>query len=108
VVNFKDSGNRSRRFFETKREAETFVQQKTIELQNPGREGAEFPSSLRITASECSQLLNAARKDDPGGHRSFPHVPASLGEELHGIRSRCGVAGREARGRCEPPLASTI
>jgi len=57
VVNFKDSGNRSRRFFETKREAETFVQQKTIELQNHGREGAEFPSSLRIMASECSDLL---------------------------------------------------
>src|SRR5476651_2522625 len=57
VVNFREHGRRSRRFFETKREAETFVQQKTIELQNQGREGVEFPSWLRIMAGECNDLL---------------------------------------------------
>ncbi|MEI7775872.1 MAG: tyrosine-type recombinase/integrase [Verrucomicrobiota bacterium] len=57
VVNFRENGQRTRRFFETKRGAETFVQQKTIELQNQGREGVEFPSWLRIMAGECNDLL---------------------------------------------------
>jgi integrase len=57
VVNFQEHGRRARRFFETKREAETFSQQKTVELQNQGREGVEFPSWLRIMAGECNDLL---------------------------------------------------
>ena len=57
VVNFQEGGRRARRFFEIKREAETFVQQKTVELQNQGREGVEFPSWLRIMAGECNDLL---------------------------------------------------
>src|SRR2546421_8920485 len=46
VVNFAENGKRSRKFFETKREAETFVQARNIEFQNQGREGIEFPSWL--------------------------------------------------------------
>jgi len=57
VVNYRENGQRARRFFETKREGETFVQQKTTELQNQGREGVEFPSWLRIMAGECNDLL---------------------------------------------------
>ncbi len=57
VVNFKDSGKRARRFFETKKEAETFTQQKSVALMNQGREGAEFSSSLRVMALECADLL---------------------------------------------------
>lgn len=57
VVNFKENGKRARRFFETKREAETFAQQKNIERVNQGREGAEFPSWLRVMAQECHELL---------------------------------------------------
>jgi integrase len=57
VVNFLEHRRRTRRFFETKREAETFSQQKTVELQNQGREGVEFPSWVRIMAGECNDLL---------------------------------------------------
>jgi len=57
VVNLQERGQRTRRFFDTKREAETFSQQKTVELQNKGREGVEFPSWLRIMAGECNELL---------------------------------------------------
>ena len=57
VVNYREQGRRARKFFETQRAAETFVEQKNIELQNQGREGIEFPSWLRIMAGECNELL---------------------------------------------------
>ena len=57
VVNYREEGKRARRFFETKKEAETFVRLKTVERGNQGREGAEFPSWLRIMAGECNDLL---------------------------------------------------
>ena len=57
VVNFKEAGKRVRKFFSSKIEAQTFVQQKNIAFQNQGREGIEFPSWLRIMAGECNDLL---------------------------------------------------
>ena len=57
VVNFREDGKRARRFFEKKIEADSFAQEKSIEHHNQGREAAEFPSSLRVMASECSDLL---------------------------------------------------
>lgn len=57
VVNFKDGGKRSRRFFETKKEAETFAQQKKIEALNQGIEGAEFSTELRVLATRADALL---------------------------------------------------
>ena len=62
VVNYKENGRRARKFFETKTEAETFVQQKNTEFQNQGWEGIEFPSWLRIMASECNALLKPFEK----------------------------------------------
>ena len=57
VVNCQENGKRARKFFETKREAESFTQARNIEYQNQGREGAEFPSWLRIMAGECNARL---------------------------------------------------
>ena len=57
VVNCQENGKRARKFFETKRDAETFTQARNIEFQNQGREGAEFPSWLRIMANECNGRL---------------------------------------------------
>src|SRR5437899_2966927 len=57
IVTFREAGKRKRRFFETKREAQTFTQQRTVEFQNQGREGAEFPSCLRIMAGACNARL---------------------------------------------------
>ena len=62
VVNFKESGNRVRKFFSSKIEAQTFVQQKNIAFQNQGREGIEFPSWLRIMAGECNDVLEPHKK----------------------------------------------
>ena len=59
VVNFQENGKRARKFFETKREADTFTQARNIEFQNQGREGAEFPSWLRVMANDCNARLKA-------------------------------------------------
>ena len=57
VVRSKITGKWERKFFETKAEAETFVQQKEIELLNQGREGVQFPSWLRIQAQQAQDRL---------------------------------------------------
>jgi integrase len=57
VVNAKENGQRVRRFFETKREAETFAQIKNIEVLNGGQEAAQFPSALRIMAQGAAEQL---------------------------------------------------
>ncbi len=62
VVNYRESGKRKRAFFEKKNEADTFAQNRNIELKNSGREGAEFPTSLRVMAQECADALRAFGK----------------------------------------------
>ncbi len=57
VVNFKEEGKRARKFFETKREAQTFVALGNVKHANQGREGVEFPTALRIMAGECADIL---------------------------------------------------
>ena len=57
VVNVKEEGKRSRSFFETQGEAETFAEQKNIELLNGGIEAAQFPSALRVMAREAATTL---------------------------------------------------
>src|SRR4029077_17472245 len=57
VVRSKISGKWERKFFQTKVEAETYVQRKEIELLNQGREGVQFPSWLRIQAQQGQERL---------------------------------------------------
>jgi integrase len=57
-VNYREAGNRKRAFFETKAEADTFAENRNIELKNSGREGAEFPTALRVMAQECKDALS--------------------------------------------------
>jgi len=64
IVTFREFGKRKRRFFATRREAETFTQHRNIEFQNQGWEHGEFPSALRIIAAECADMpasLHAGR-----------------------------------------------
>jgi integrase len=57
VVNYREAGKRKRTFFEAKVEADSYAQAKNIELENKGREAAEFPSWLRVMAEECNTRL---------------------------------------------------
>jgi integrase len=51
------NGQRIRAFFRTKLEAETFAEQKNIELQNFGHELSFMPAALRSEAIACSERL---------------------------------------------------
>lgn len=62
VVRSKLSGKWERKFFATKGEAQTYVRLKEIELQNQGKEGVLFPSSLRVMAQRESDRLSAFGK----------------------------------------------
>lgn len=57
VVRSKISAKWKRKFFETKAAAQTYAQQKEIELLNQGREGVQFPSWLRIQAQQGHERL---------------------------------------------------
>src|SRR6476661_8951329 len=57
VVNYREAGNRKRSFFEIKHQAQSFADQKNIELQNNGREHAEFPTALRVMAQNAVEQL---------------------------------------------------
>src|SRR5947208_16290354 len=62
VVRSKISGKWERKFFETKAEAETYVEQKGFELLNQGKEGVQFQSWLRIQAQQAEERLQAHDK----------------------------------------------
>jgi integrase len=51
------NGQRIRTFFRTKLEAETFAEQKNIELQNFGHELSFMPTALRTEAITCAERL---------------------------------------------------
>jgi integrase len=51
------NGQRIRAFFRTKLEAETFAEQKNIELQNHGHELSVMPNALRAEAIACAERL---------------------------------------------------
>lgn len=57
VVRSKVSGAWQRKFFETKKEAETYVRLKETELLNQGREGIAFPTWLRVMAEREADRL---------------------------------------------------
>src|SRR5690349_16578365 len=57
VVNYREAGKRKRSFFEIKKTAKTFADEQNIRIINEGREGAEFPTALRVTAQNAVEQL---------------------------------------------------
>jgi integrase len=57
VVRWKINGKWQRKFYATKVEANSFAEIKNIEIVNKGREGAEFPTWLRVMADHCQERL---------------------------------------------------
>lgn len=57
VVRTKINGMWERKFFQTKGEAETYVQLRETELLNQGKEGVAFPSWLRVMAERENERL---------------------------------------------------
>jgi integrase len=58
----RENGKRSRKFFGSRADAKEYCDLKNIEANNQGREGAEFPSRLRVMAQECAERLSAHGK----------------------------------------------
>jgi integrase len=103
VVNTKEGGKRSRQFFETKKEAETFAQKKNIELLNGGIEAAQFPSAIRVMASEATKVLQPFGKTIIDAVEFYlPHLQASnrtcsfkqLAGELVEVKHKDGASSR--------------
>src|SRR4030095_16081286 len=57
VVRSKLAGKWEAKCFPTKTEAQTYVRLKEVELLNQGKEGATFPSSLRVMAQHGAEKL---------------------------------------------------
>lgn len=57
VVTSNLNGQRQRKFFGTKREAETYVEIKEIELLNQGTEATTFSTELRVLAQRAANIL---------------------------------------------------
>jgi len=103
VVNTKESGKRSRIFFETKKDAQTFAQEKDIELLNGGLEAAQFPSALRVMAAEAAKILSPfGRTIRDAVDFYLPHLQAmnrtctvrALADELLKVKKKDGVSSR--------------
>ena len=57
VVASHIAGKRQRKFFETKKAAETYVQLKEIELLNHGKEGVLFSAEDRVLTQRAAEIL---------------------------------------------------
>lgn len=103
VVNTREGGKRSRTFFETKKAAQTFAQQKDIELLNGGLEAAQFPSALRVMAGEAANVLSPFGKTIRDAVDFYlPHLQAmnrtctvrALVDELLKVKEKDGASSR--------------
>jgi integrase len=103
VVNTKEGGKRSRQFFETKKAAQTFAQQKDIQLLNGGMEAAQFPSALRVMAGEAAKALSPFGKTIRDAVNFYlPHLQAmnrtctfrALTDELLSAKAKDSASSR--------------
>jgi len=56
VVSSHLFGKRQRKFFETKKAAETYVQLKEIEILNQGKEGVLFSTEERVLSQRAAEI----------------------------------------------------
>jgi integrase len=103
VVNVKEDGKRSRSFFETKKEADTFAELKNVELWNGGIEAAQFSSALRVMAREAATALAPFGKNIRDAVNFYlPHLQATnrscgfraLTDELLEVKAKDGASAR--------------
>jgi Phage integrase central domain len=103
VVNYREAGNRRRRFFESKEQASAFAAFKNAELKRNGVEGAEFPTSLRVMAQNAIDQLKPFGKTITDAVQHYvAHLKASeksctgvqLVKELVAAKERDGASQR--------------
>lgn len=102
VVRSKLSGKWERRFFCTRTEAQTYVQLKEVELLNQGKEGATFPSWLRVMAERENRRLNAFGKTITDAAEFYlKHLEATAKSVPFSIAMEELIANRRASGATE-------
>ena len=80
IVRNKLSGKWERKFFLTKREAETYVDIQRVALPNQGKEGVSFPTELRVIAQRCADKLSPFGKTiDEGTEFYIKHLETEQG-----------------------------
>ena len=95
VVNYRETGRRKRKFFETKEQANAFAALKEKQLRKAGIEGAEFPSRLREEAAECVERLSAYGKTlTDATNFLVAQLKASKGSIVN-MGSMTGVVGQQ-------------
>ena|SRR5215472_730630 len=73
-VDGREAGKRSRKFFKTKAEAETFARTKEIELLNHGIAHAEFPVRLRTMAQDAVDKVRHLLPEPAPGDTADKHL----------------------------------
>ena len=103
AVGYRENGKRAQKFFETKEAAESFAAFKNAEIKTHGIEAAEFPTWLRIMASEAHEQLQPFNKTIRDAVQHYvAHLKASerscsaeqLVEELLKAKEADGVGER--------------
>src|SRR4051794_31040746 len=103
VVRWKMGDKWQRKFFDTKVEATSFADIKNIEVMNTGREGAQFPTWLRVMADHCNELLKPHGKTIQDATTFFlAHLESTkkscnaseLVAELLAAKTKDGASGR--------------
>src|SRR5581483_156647 len=102
VVNYYENDKRKRKFFETKKAADSFADEQQIEADNK-RVVGELPAELRFMAKQCSEALSAFGKTIKDATEHFiAHLLASeksctaseLVNQLIAAKARDGVSLR--------------
>ncbi len=57
VVSFRHAGKRERKFFASRKEAQTYADAKNQQAAAQGVESVSFPTELRIEATACAEML---------------------------------------------------
>src|SRR5215470_9523276 len=80
VVRDKINGHWRRKYFTSEREAKTYVDLKTIELHNHGKDGVLFPAEMRVSALRAAEQLEPFGKTvDDAVEFYLAHLQAERG-----------------------------
>ncbi len=103
TVDAEGKKQRTRSFFETRAAAAGFAQKKAVELANGGLEAVQFPSALRVMASQADAMLKPFGKTILDAARHYlPILQAQntsctfspLKDELVALKKRDGASER--------------
>jgi integrase len=80
VTTPRPGGGRTRRFFQTEQEADTYIEQQSIQLANYGTAGAAMDDRLRVAAVRAQEILQPLGLDLVEAARHYAsHIQSTMG-----------------------------